>query len=250
MAGQHVRNYTFPKIKLDVSLSMQVPSRLLRAEDGTRMQGTIGGRFRSGMALFDTSFVLAEFLSRHDDLGQVVEVKELMGESNTRWDSWKRKSGVELGAGLGLPSILASNLGANMFATDGDDAVLHLLGMNTQRNAPSCQVEKLFWGSIEPLTVLGLKQEPDFVLAAGVVYDPEVWDKLLDTLKALSGSSTLVVIADQRRPKLDTGPFYKALSEGFEMKLLPQSLLHPAFRRQGVNSLLIHVLRRKDDHRA
>merc|ERR1712226_1261621 len=100
-----------------------------------------------------------------------------------------------------------------MIATDGDDAVLHLLRKNTQRNAPSCQVEKFFWGSAEPLAALGLKQEPDFVLAAGVVYDPEAWDALLDTLKTLSGNSTLVLIADQRRPDLDAGPFYMALSE-------------------------------------
>merc|ERR1712003_475697 len=109
-----------------------------------------------------------------------------------------------------------------MFATDGDDAVLHLLDTNTQRNAPSCHVEKLFWGSAEPFTVLGLKQEPDFVLASSVLYDPEVWEKLLDTLKALTGSSTLVVIADPRRSNIDTAPFYKAVSEGCEMKLLPQ----------------------------
>ena len=32
-------------------------------------------------------------------------------------------TGVELGAGLGLPSIVASNLGAKMIATDGDDAL-------------------------------------------------------------------------------------------------------------------------------
>merc|ERR550514_1857206 len=114
------------------------------------------------MALWEASFVLAEFLSR-SDLSDVAEVKELMGKSGAWWNSWKGKSGVELGAGLGLPSIVASNLGAKMIATDGDDAVLHLLGMNTESNAPLCRVEKLFWGSIEPLRALGLEQEPDFV---------------------------------------------------------------------------------------
>ena len=54
---------------------------------------------------------------------------------------------VELGAGLGLPSIVASNLGAKMIATDGDDAVLHLLGANTEYNSPLCHVQKLLCGS-------------------------------------------------------------------------------------------------------
>merc|ERR1712064_230746 len=101
----------------------------------------------------------------------VAEVKALLVEGSARWNSWKWKCAVELGAGLGLPSIVASDLGAKMIATDGDDAVLHLLRTNTQRNAPSCQVEKLFWGSAGPLAALGLKQELDFVLASGVVYD-------------------------------------------------------------------------------
>ena len=93
--------------------------------------------------------------------------------------------------------------------------------------------------------MLGLKQEPDFVLASGVMYDPEVWDRLLGTLKALSGSSTLVLLANRRRPNLDATPFYDALSEDFDMVELSQSLLHQDFRRQGANTLMIHALRRK-----
>ena len=104
-------------------LSMKVSTRLKRAKDGARLNGTIGGRFRSGMVLFDASFVLADFLSRHCDLAQVAEIKQLMGKAVARWTSLKGKSGVELGAGLGLPSIVASKLGAQMIATDGDDEV-------------------------------------------------------------------------------------------------------------------------------
>merc|ERR1711862_2032 len=102
------------------------------------------------------------------------------------WNNWNGKSGIELGAGLGLPSIVASNMGAKMIATDGDDAVLHLLGMNTQRNAPSCCVKKLFWGSADLLMMLGSRRKPDFVLAAGVVYDPELLNALQETIKTLS----------------------------------------------------------------
>lgn len=41
------------------------------------------------------------------------------------------------------------------------------------------------------------------------------------------------------------GPFFETLSEQFEMKLLSQSLLHPSFRKHGVGSCLIHMMRRK-----
>ena len=52
---------------------------------------------------------------------QVVEVKEFLEQSGTCWKTWKRKSGVELGAGLGLLSMVVSNLSAKMIATDGDN---------------------------------------------------------------------------------------------------------------------------------
>ena len=93
--------------------------------------------------------------------------------------------------------------------------VIHLLSKNVERKAPSCKVKKLLWGA-EPKAVLKLKQEPDFVLAADVVYgSPDVWDVLLETIKALSGSNTLVVIANVRRTQCDARPFYKMVKENF-----------------------------------
>ena len=84
------------------------------------------------------------------------------------------------------------------------------------------------------------------MLAANVVYDREMWDSLVETIKGLSGSSTLVVMANVQRPKLDAGPFYETLSKEFEMKMLSQSALHPAFRKHGAYSCFIHLLRRKE----
>ena len=59
--------------------------------------------------------------------------------------------------------------------------VLHLLDIIMERNALSSWVEKLFWGSLQPLAPLGLKPKPDFVLAADVVYGSnlERWDALV-----------------------------------------------------------------------
>ena len=84
------------------------------------------------------------------------------------------------------------------------------------------------------------------MLAANVVYDREMWDSLVETIEGLSGSSTLVVIANVQRPKLDAGPFYETLWKEFEMKMLSQSALHPAFRRYGAYSCFIHLLRWKE----
>lgn len=68
---------------------------------------------------------------------------------------------------------------------------------------------KALWGRTEPLAILGLK-DPDFVLVADAVFgsDPEVWDVLLETIKALCESSTLMVIANVRWTRYLSGRRY------------------------------------------
>jgi len=56
----------------------------------------------------------------------------------------------------------------------------------------------------------------------------------------------LVVMANVRRTQCDSTAFRNMIQKDFEMKLLPQSLLHPDFRGDGEGSCLIHVLRRKE----
>ena len=83
VASQRVHKYTFPSISLDVVLSTQVPTPLGKEGSFVRvneMAGTISGYFNMGMVLWDTSFVLGEFLSRQGDLAQVEEFRKLMGE--------------------------------------------------------------------------------------------------------------------------------------------------------------------------
>eukprot|EP00746_Dinoflagellata_sp_MGD_P143867 gnl/MRDRNA2_/MRDRNA2_76638_c0_seq1.p1 gnl/MRDRNA2_/MRDRNA2_76638_c0~~gnl/MRDRNA2_/MRDRNA2_76638_c0_seq1.p1 ORF type:complete len:174 (+),score=47.23 gnl/MRDRNA2_/MRDRNA2_76638_c0_seq1:555-1076(+) len=107
--------------------------------------------------------------------------------------------------------------------------------------------------------MLHLKQAPDFVLAADVVYGTDMKQRraLVKTIKAVSGSYTLVIIANVHRYPLNhpkarrkDGDFYKALSDEFDIELLPQAALHPDFRRHGAGSCLIHVLRRSQRKKA
>merc|ERR1712176_842925 len=95
------------------------------------------------------------------------------------------------------------------------------------------------------------KKTLDFVLAATVVFgsDPRQWNALVETIKAVSGSSTLVVVANRHkfpashpsRKAMDRG-FYKPLLEEFEVRRLPQNLLHPSFHED----CPIQLLRRKE----
>jgi hypothetical protein len=71
------------------------------------------------VALWEGSFVLAEWLSRQTDPRRSKDVTAAAGEVWGGDGGWEGKTGVELGAGLGLPSIVASKLGVEMIATDG-----------------------------------------------------------------------------------------------------------------------------------
>jgi len=78
------------------------------------------GRGNTGVALWEGSFVLAEWLSRQSDPEDPVgDISNSNTGANWGTGGWHGKTGVELGAGLGLPSIVASKLGVAMVATDG-----------------------------------------------------------------------------------------------------------------------------------
>ena len=91
------------------------------SKEHSRVDDSCGGwgRGNTGVALWEGSFVLAEWLSRQTDPRRSKDVTAAAGEAWGGDDGWRGKTGVELGAGLGLPSIVASKLGVEMIATDG-----------------------------------------------------------------------------------------------------------------------------------
>lgn len=90
-------------------------------KERSRVDDSCGGwgRGNTGVALWEGSFVLAEWLSRQTDPRRSKDVTAAAGEVWGGDCGWEGKTGVELGAGLGLPSIVASKLGVEMIATDG-----------------------------------------------------------------------------------------------------------------------------------
>jgi hypothetical protein len=90
-------------------------------KERSRVDDSCGGwgRGNTGVALWEGSFVLAEWLSRQTDPSRSKDVTAAAGEVWGGDGGWHGKTGVELGAGLGLPSIVASKLGVEMIATDG-----------------------------------------------------------------------------------------------------------------------------------
>jgi predicted nicotinamide N-methyase len=101
---------------------------------------------------------------------------------------------VELGCGLGLPSIVAALGGANVLATDWSPEGLEVAAANAQRNRAEVETALVAWAGAERL----LRAAPwDLVLGADLLYEQRNVDQLLDVLPRLGGE---VLLAEPGRP--------------------------------------------------
>jgi len=251
VAGQRELCFTFPALGgsrgegggLEISLLSQAPGR--------RFEGT-------GVALWEASFVLAEWLSRNPDPRKAVRALR-RGTSSAPAQRRKPRFShvVELGAGLGLPSLLVARAGmvaegGRVTSTDWDADVLQILGENACRNGVQdvVHVERLAWGETHTLA-------PDLVLACDCIYgnDQAVWRALIDTIVALSAGEgdgrdkpPLILVANVRRYPSDDprgeNAFFRMLHHAGLRTLaeVPLAWLHPDHRRAGSGGTALHAL--------
>jgi predicted nicotinamide N-methyase len=104
------------------------------------------------------------------------------------------RSVVELGCGLGVPSLAAARGGADVLATDGDEEALELLERNARENGLALATACVDWADAEALAERGMF---DLVLAADVLYERPSVTQLLSLLPRLGAE---VWLADPGRP--------------------------------------------------
>jgi predicted nicotinamide N-methyase len=130
---------------------------------------------------------------------------------------------LELGCGLGLPSLAAAIVGADVLATDWAPDAVAVLRENARRNDVDLRVEIVDWDEPGPL----LREAPwDIVLAADVLYERRNADLLLDVLPALGLE---VLLADPSRPHAQR--FLESAAAGWQIETRrdpdrPQISLH------------------------
>jgi len=101
---------------------------------------------------------------------------------------------LELGAGLGLPSLAAALRGADVLATDWADDAVELLRLNAGRNRVGLRAERVRWDEPAPL----VEEAPwALVLGADLLYERRNADQLLELLPQLGAD---VLLADPGRP--------------------------------------------------
>jgi predicted nicotinamide N-methyase len=101
---------------------------------------------------------------------------------------------VELGCGLGAPSIIAARHGATVLATDGCADALALVALNARVNDVRLETATVEWAQSDEL----VSRAPfDLVLAADVLYERASIGPLLSLLPRLAPE---VWLADPGRP--------------------------------------------------
>jgi predicted nicotinamide N-methyase len=101
---------------------------------------------------------------------------------------------VELGCGLGVPSLVAARAGAHVLATDECGEALELLQRNARENGLSLETARVDWAAADELVARG---PFDVVLAADVLYERASVALLLSLLPRLGEEAWL---ADPGRP--------------------------------------------------
>ena len=103
---------------------------------------------------------------------------------------------LELGAGVGLPGLVAQSLGATVTQTDYQEPPLVLAQQNAERNGVTGIIyQTLDWRHPPDMVPF------DVVLASDVLYERSLHEVLFDLLPSVVAPNGLLLLADPMRPK-------------------------------------------------
>jgi len=117
---------------------------------------------------------------------------------------------LELGCGLGVPSLAASLAGADVLATDWSPTAIALLEENARRNDVKLETAIAAWANAGALVA---RAPWDLVLAADVLYERRNVDEFLPLLPRLG---THVLLAAPGRPHAKT--FFEGAAESWTIE--------------------------------
>jgi predicted nicotinamide N-methyase len=133
---------------------------------------------------------------------------------------------LELGCGLGVPSLVAAARGAQVLATDWAPEALALLDRNARRNDLSLETLRVDWR--QP-AILGGRRF-GLVLAADLLYEARNVEPLLGLLTQVLDTGGEAVFADpgraHSRPFLDRARLRGVVVRTEVHRLLPRGGLH------------------------
>ena len=119
---------------------------------------------------------------------------------------------TELGCGLGLPSIIAGKLGADVCLTDYDADALDFAKLNWEQNLPhkKARFQQLDWRNTDPSV------KADLLLASDVAYEKRAFEPLLTAFKTLLKPNGTILITEPNRP-VSTAFFSNLHTVGYDV---------------------------------
>mmetsp|Transcript_126047 Transcript_126047/g.368322 ORF Transcript_126047/g.368322 Transcript_126047/m.368322 type:complete len:313 (-) Transcript_126047:392-1330(-) len=148
---------------------------------------------------------------------------------------------IELGCGTGLAGLAAGMQGAHVTLTDLQEVLSQTTEANLEANLPALRkpggaaastvkLQPLAWGG----SVDHLDPRPpfDYILAADIVYKPELFEPLKQTLLQLSGAGTRVLLSYTRRRSQEEW-FFSSLCEDFHCSVVGDACAAPTEGGEG-----------------
>ncbi|CAH2038602.1 unnamed protein product, partial [Thlaspi arvense] len=186
-----------------------------------------------GTTVWDASMVFAKYLGKNCRKGRFSPSK------------LKGKRAIELGAGCGVAGFALAMLGCDVVSTDQKE-VLPLLKRNVEWNTStilhmnpgsasfgSLRVAELDWGNEDHIRAV----EPpfDYVIGTDVVYAEQLLEPLLNTILALSGPKTTVMLGYEIRSTIVHDKMLQMWKDNFEVKTIPRSKMDGEYQDPSIH---------------
>jgi len=145
---------------------------------------------------------------------------------------------VELGSGLGIPSLVAAAGGASVLATDWYEPALGFVRLNARRLGLDVPTMLVDWHA--PCEELLSRAPFDLVVAADVLYETRNVAPLCELLPRLVAPNGEAIVADPRRP--DARAFLDRLGE-LDWEEVTEEVRHGARQDEAGPVVRLHRLR-------
>ncbi|XP_030503695.2 uncharacterized protein LOC115718996 isoform X1 [Cannabis sativa] len=190
-----------------------------------------------GTTVWDASLVFVKFLEKNCRRGKFSPSK------------LKGKRVIELGAGCGVAGFGMALLGCDVVMTDQKE-VLPLLRRNVERNTStimqmnpgldsfgSIKVAELSWGNEDDIRAV--VPPFDYVIGTDVVYAEHLLQPLLQTIYALSGPKTTLMVGYEIRSTSVHEQMLSMWKENFEVKIVPNSKMDDTYQHPSIQLFIM-----------
>ncbi|CAH9096907.1 unnamed protein product [Cuscuta epithymum] len=192
-----------------------------------------------GTTVWDASMVLVKFLEKNCRKGRFCPAK------------LKGKRVIELGAGCGVAGFGMALLGCDVVSTDQIE-VLPLLMRNSERNTSrvmqtisdpdsfgSIKVAELNWGDENHIKAV----EPpfDYIIGTDVVYTEHLLEPLLQTILALSGPKTTILLGYEIRSTNVHEKMLEIWKRNFEVKTVPKAKMDSDYQHPSIQLFIMSL---------